>query len=59
VECIFEAHRWVNEMDSEADCGVYMSVGGLEHLKTETRLTDTRFVNVMGGCDFRIYESHL
>ena len=21
VECIFEAHRWVNAMDSEADCG--------------------------------------
>ncbi len=21
VECIFEAHRWVNSMDSEADCG--------------------------------------
>ena len=21
VECIFEAHRWVNAMDSKADCG--------------------------------------
>ncbi len=29
-------------------------LGGLEHLKTETRLIDERFASVMGECDFEL-----